>query len=373
VKILIAVHHFSPHLSGVGNVAEQQAKHLAMNGEEVTVLTSDCSDKAGLSIRDGYKISRIRALNFTETKFSAPFPIFSPSLIWHSYKLVKHTDIVHVHDAFYMSSLVTSFWAKVLKKPLFMTQHIEMIPHPSTLIMQAQRFAYGTGGAYIFRNCNKIFVYNERVKAFLINKNVHEEKIVTIVNGVDIKLFHPSTPKEKYILRKKFNLPKDALLVLFVGRYVPKKGFSKLLKCVSENYVIVFVGGKNNLKSPPQNTVFLGLLQQNDLSEIYRACDIFVLPSEGEGFPLSIQEAMASGLPIIAGYDSGYDSYKFDGNMLRLINPSIEVIKDNLSEIAENHTLRKVMSRYSLRYAKKHFNWPAVILNITNLYIKELS
>jgi D-inositol-3-phosphate glycosyltransferase len=104
VKVLVVTHHFPPHLSGVGSVAEQQARHLAKNGNEVAVLTSDCSDKAGISKYNGYTLHRLRALNFLETRIAAPFPIFSPFLLLRAYKLVKNADIVHIHDSFYLTS-----------------------------------------------------------------------------------------------------------------------------------------------------------------------------------------------------------------------------------------------------------------------------
>jgi D-inositol-3-phosphate glycosyltransferase len=373
VKVLIVVHHFTPHLSGVGSVAEQQAKHLVKNGHEVQVITSNCSSKAGISEKDGYKVHRIRASNVFENRMGAPFPLFSPSLFYRTYKLAKEADLIHVHDSFYMSSFVAAFWAKLFKKPLFVTQHVVMIPHPKPLVMKVQRIVYKTTGAFVLSNSKKVIVFNERVKDFLINSGVAKSKILNINNGVDFELFHPPTTKQKGALRQKYNLPTEKTLALFVGRFVPKKGFRKLLEAVSKDYAIVFVGGDrpNSIKRD-ERTIFLGSLSQQETAEIYQACDVFVLPSEGEGFPLSIQEAMASGLPIITTDDLGYRSYNFNRELFYLISPTVREIKDHLTKIAQDSRLRDAMGKYSYSYAKEYFNWDEKIEKISHTYREAL-
>jgi glycosyltransferase involved in cell wall biosynthesis len=374
VKVLIVVHHFTPHLTGVGNVAEQQAKHLAKNGHEVQVVTSHCSGKAGISKKDGYTIHRIKASNVLENRMGAPFPIFSPVLLYRMYKLAKQADLIHVHDSFYMSSFVAAVYARLLKKPLFLTQHISMIPHPKRLVMVGQRIIYKTTGAFILRNSSKVIVYNERVRDFLVGQGVAAEKIVNMHNGVDFELFHPPTAKRKIALRQKYNLPAEQTLALFVGRFVPKKGFRKLLHAVSEDYTIVFVGGNkpDSIKSNKQ-AIFLGSLSQKETAEIYRACDVFVLPSEGEGFPLSIQEAMASGLPIITTDDHGYRAYNFDRELFYLISPTVREIESHLAKVASDSHLRDAMGKYSYTYAKQYFNWDKTIERISHTYQEALS
>lgn len=368
MKVLIVAHHFPPHLSGVGNVAAEQAKHLAEGGAEVTVLTSDCSDKAASYERDGYSVHRLHALNFMETKYNAPFPIFTPLLFWKAFQLVRNTDVVHVHDSFYMSSFAAAFWARLLHKPLFVTQHIAMIPHPSKIVLAVERLVYATSGAFIFCNSSRMFVINDRVRNFLLDQGVSRDKVINITNGVDFKRFHPATPRQKIALRKKFNLPLDKPLALFIGRYVPKKGYDKLLKSGDNKYTLVFAGGNNERAHESRDKIFLGQLPQEQTAELYRACDVFILPSEGEGFPLSIQEAMASGLPIIAGRDRGYDSYKFDKKLFRLIDTTINEIKKQLTEVIHDQTLRNAMSDYSESYARSHFDWNELSLQFINAY-----
>jgi D-inositol-3-phosphate glycosyltransferase len=249
-----------------------------------------------------------------------------------------------------------------------------MIPHSNKIVGLVQSIVYRTTGSFIFQRTGKIFIYNGRVKEFLIAHHVNERKIVAITNGTNLELFHPTDLQKRQILRRKYGLPLNKTLALFVGRFVPKKGYSKLLKAASDKYTIVFVGGISPQKHKDDKRYrFMGALSQLELADIYRACDIFILPSEGEGFPLSIQEAMASGLPIITTDDEGYDIHNFDRKLFKLINPSVQQIKEHITKLSEDGNLRKAMSLYSLTYAKLHFDWDATAEELTNQYRQILS
>lgn len=374
MKILIACHYYSPHLGGIETVVENQAALLAVNND-VTILTSSIgASKKIKNAANNYSIIRIPAINFLENRFGIPFPLFSPSIIWKAFRAVKKADIIHVHDSLYISSIVTVFWAKLLNKPVVLTQHISIVPHPKAIVIMVQKLAYKFTGSYIIKNSQKIFIINTVVKEFLIQLGADENKIVSYKNGIDLSLFKPSTQEQRVSIRRKFNLPERDHLVLFVGRFVPKKGFKKLLQSESTDYTIVFVGGEkpNNLKES-KHLIFLGQLSQKEIAEVYRASDIFILPSKGEGFPLSIQEAMASGLPIITTDDKGYEIYNFDRNKLLLIEPTVENIKLNINKLLANPQLQATMSQYSISYAFRYFNWKTSIKAIIDTYQEIMS
>jgi D-inositol-3-phosphate glycosyltransferase len=234
--------------------------------------------------------------------------------------------------------------------------------------------AYKTSGAFIFRTSKKIIVLNQRVKDFLLANGVPEAKIVLAVNGVDLSLFYPVSTEQKIKLRQKYDLPVDKTLALFVGRFVPKKGFNKLIKAASENYTLVFVGGERPANVRPNKyMIFLGTFSQRETADVYQACDVFILPSQGEGFPLSIQEAMACGLPIITTDDHGYVTYSFDRSLLCLIHPSVDEIKKHLTKVVKDSKLREAMGEYSYDYAKEHFNWSRTTRAMSNVYSESLN
>jgi D-inositol-3-phosphate glycosyltransferase len=355
-KILIVSHHYPPHITGVGIIAHNQAKNLVRLGHKVTVVTSDAGENQKSGVMDGVDVIRIKALNFTE-RFHAPFPLFSPKLLYILYKRVNEFDVVHIHDSFYISSFWAAFFAVFYKKPILLTQHVSLVAHPSKIVMHLQKIVYSTTGAFI-QNCSDLIItYNNRVESFLINKGLPEKKLLRLVNGVDTEYFSPVSEEIKKQYKIELGLDPKKKALLFVGRFVPKKGFKKVLDSQDDRYQIVFAGGDTPLKTTDR-TIFLGKLSQSEILKAYHACDVFVLPSESEGFPVSIQEAMACGLPVITSKDEGYDTYNLDPRYFEMLeNPTAETLKASIEKIVFDDKRLKQMSEYSHSYALSNFSW----------------
>jgi len=154
-----------------------------------------------------------------------------------------------------------------------------------------------------------------------------------------------------------------------VGRFVEKKGFDKVLGAADENYKIIFAGGEAPLACDKPNMIFWGNMNRIDLSRAYQIADIFLLPSEDEGFPLSIQEAMASGLPVITSKDDGYKRYALDENrMCFLEKPTSDSIRLAIKRILADEILMGQMSAYSIEYMTGNFAWPVIIEKLVKIY-----
>jgi glycosyltransferase involved in cell wall biosynthesis len=371
-KILIVAHYYPPHTGGIEYVAQNQAKALATLGYEVAVVTSRVSKNEHNQIENGVTVTRVKAINSFE-RWGIPFPVFSPRLIFVLLKAVRNAEVVHIHDALYISSWCAVIVARMYKRPVVLTQHIDLVPHSSRLVRLLQRIVYATIGTIVFHFSGEIFTLNERIKTFLTNRGVDDSKITLIPNGVDGKLFHPASISEKRSIREKYKLAMDKKIILFVGRIVSKKGADKVLAAESKLYQLVFVGG-NLKKAESSNVRFLGKLPQTKLAEIYRAADIFVLPSHGEGFPLTVQEAMASGLPVIMAYDSGYAVYKLNQDFVLLLSsrPSPELVKNAIQTLVDDDARCRRMARRSLNYVQQNFSWSHVAVEFDRIYIKLL-
>lgn len=113
--------------------------------------------------------------------------------------------------------------------------------------------------------------------------------------------------EEKLTLREQLGI-KEEKVVLAVGQFIHRKGFDVLLEAaqkMSSEIGIYFVGGIPteeyiDLKNGLENVHFEGYKQKNELSNYYRAADLFVLPTREDIWGLVVQEAMAYGLPVIS-------------------------------------------------------------------------
>jgi glycosyltransferase involved in cell wall biosynthesis len=136
---------------------------------------------------------------------------------------------------------------------------------------------------------------------------VSKRKIKVIYNGIDIQYFDRHISKEE--ARKLFNLPPDGLIIGSVGRVTEQKGHRYLIEAAAKlknNYVVIAGDGPlaGELKRLADglniNFIFLGELSYDQIPKLLHAIDIFCFPSLWEGFGISLVEAMASGLPIVA-------------------------------------------------------------------------
>jgi len=365
--ILIVTHYFPPHIGGIETVAYNQAKRLVALGNTVTVVTSRIGSKESRSTIDGIQVIRVGAWNIFE-RWGVPFPLFSPLLGFAMTKAVREADIVHVHDAFYMSSFIAALCARACGKPIVLTQHVGFISHPSPFVVLVQKAVYGTTGGIIFKLSDLIFTYNDRVKNFLKDRGVDGSKLAVMPNGVDRDLFKPASPEVRRTIKQKFGLSPSKKVFLFVGRFVPKKGFDALFASRCERYQLAFAGGEH-LSRVNDEAVFLGKLSPETLSQAYQAADAFILPSRDEGFPLSIQEAMASGLPIITAKDPGYALYDFDEKRMVFIDTVDETsIRSAIDTLCQSDDMLRDMGAYSEQYARANFSWPHIVANIDRAY-----
>jgi D-inositol-3-phosphate glycosyltransferase len=221
-----------------------------------------------------------------------------------------------------------------------------------------------------FRLSKLVFTLNDRVQDFLLERGVPAHKLCALPNGVDTDLFRPPVDAEKTALRRKLHLNTARPVVLFVGRFVPKKGFDKVIAARSSRYQLVFAGGRSKKYASNPDCRFLGRLAPAALAEVYRAADVFVLPSEGEGFPLSVQEAMATGLPVITTHDPGYARYQLDAKFVHfLAQPTVIAVRQAINAVLDNDEAHRAhMSTYVRRYAETHFSWPHIVSELNQQY-----
>jgi len=240
---------------------------------------------------------------------------------------------------------------------------------------------------YIYRSrkYKKIIANSEKTKNELckfydvINKSV---KVIYI--GVDTKLFNPSNKMIYNIeIRKKFDIPLDSCLILFVGA-MERKGLSFLLKGISllkEENVYLIVAGGGNWKFYQKEADRLGIDKyvrfagvRGDIHKFYASSDIFVLPTIYEPFGMVVTEAMASGLPVVVSRQAGASELITEGEDGILIdNPSDhEEIANRLIPLIKNKDLREKIG-YKARLKAELFSWDKMADETMMLYREVLA
>ncbi|WP_371497936.1 glycosyltransferase family 4 protein [Kitasatospora sp. NBC_00374] len=369
LRVLLVSHYYPPHVGGIENVVRQEAGRLAARGVDVTVLTS--GERGSALVEDGVRVVRIAAWNGAE-RAGVPFPVLSPGALPAALRWARWADVVHLHDCLYLTSWTAGLAALLTRTPHLLTQHVAMVQHPSALVRGVQRAVYATAGRALLRRARAVLTLNATVADFVRAYGARPERARHLANGVDTELFRPAVcAEESRLARRRLGLPEERPLVLFVGRLVPKKGYDLLLAAhdAQAGYDLVFAGdGDSAALAGRPGVHHLGALASEELAEAYRACAVFALPSTAEGFPLTVQEAMASGLPVVTTDDPGYAPYGLDRSQVLLLPRDAEALRAALTALAADAPRRERMGRYSRDHAVEAFGWEEHVIALVRHY-----
>lgn len=357
-RALIVSAYAEPHLGGVEVIVAQQARTLTALGRDVTVVTSRCDARdAKYEQLDGFEIARVPAWNGLEHRNGVPLPIWNPSAFVTLARLIRKTDAVHVHDVYHGSSIIAAGLARLLRRRLFLTQHVAIVDHDTAAVRFIQNAIYSSVARLLWRWAATITVYNPIVEGFIVGKGVPPGKIRLSYNGIDTARFRPGEPSAAAATRSRYGLPADVPIVLFVGRLVPKKGVDKLIEARGPEYHIVLAGPGNIPDDRPVGVTFLGPVARDELLSLYQASDVFALPAVSEMLTLAMQEAMACGLPVVTTDDDGYARYEFDPAGIALVAPEPAALRSAFIDILSNQPRRHYMQAYSRQLAEERFDW----------------
>jgi glycosyltransferase involved in cell wall biosynthesis len=287
------VSNYLPHPGGLEVMVWNLASGLARR-HDVVLVTSAYGGKSGVSREDGMTVHRLPATHITE-RLGVPYPMPIGPALRAAWNDVKGSTIVHAHGALYAQSLLARALARREGAPFVLTEHVGFVKYSSNVLNDIQRVAWSVIGFPLVRGADAVVTYNARVHEQLTRdsgRHVHY-----VGNGVDVERFRPRSVEERRALRRSFGLPEEGVLALFAGRESEKKNLDVLIRAERDGYTLVVCGWERNLAGPA--LVDLGVVPYARMADLYSCADVMLHPASGEGFPLAVQEALASGLPVV--------------------------------------------------------------------------
>ena len=227
--------------------------------------------------------------------------------------------------------------------------------------------------------CTIIYSCSNTVTQFLLQEiGIKREKVVTIPNSVDVDSFSIKINKEKKI--RELDLNSGLKIVGTVCRlHEPKKGVKILLEAAKKlkkksRFDLLIVGtGKDEkmlrltAERDEINAHFLG--ERGDVREILQVMDVFVLSSLYEGLPVSVLEAMACGIPVVATNVGGSKEVVLDGKTGFLVEPGNPYeLAEKIKELLGDAKMRKNFGEAGFKRVKEKFSIEKTVDSIENLW-----
>lgn len=222
---------------------------------------------------------------------------------------------------------------------------------------------------------------------------IKSNQIELLYNAVNIEDYSKTISEtEKESLREKFEIEKNDVVILFLGRTIPEKGVKELISALRkmknlENCKLLIVGSANygeNKKTPydyeleelssdiQDKIKFTGYIENKDLYKIYNICDIAVVPSMWEElFGLVVVENMSASLPLIVTNSGGIPEI-VDEKCAFIIDKDENLIgnlAEKLDYLTENPDVRKKMGLCGKERAR-NFSMEKYLDNFYNLMKK---
>jgi len=186
--------------------------------------------------------------------------------------------------------------SKILKKPYII--HIHLILKFQSKFWLKFAFLYNKYFNYFLTNAKLILIPTIYSKNLLVNQfNLPPTKFVILPNGID-----------RHFLKINHERTNESHKIFYIGRFSKEKNVDRLIKAVRKlpdniNLHIYGSGTEKNslisLAKGKKNIIFEGRLAQSEITKAYQGAKLMILPSSNEELPITILEALASGVPVL--------------------------------------------------------------------------
>ncbi len=367
--------YYFPHTGGgVEQVVRQLCDRLVKRGHTVMILTIRTCPSLTLETSPGLTIHRVPGLDMT--KWLGIQQALSTRIFGTSIRLIRNfrPDVIHAHNLFFRTTETAAILKLFFGIPLVTTLHLGKPQGGSWMFNRIIRVYELTFGRFIVHQSDHTIAVSQAVAEHTRQISGHPPPPTVIPNGVDTVLFHPEQ-----------NPGHPAQVVLFVARMVPNKGPKTLVRAAAlvlhhhpqAQFVLVGDGPLRNQLQEQVNHLgieqavqFLGL--RHDVPDLMRQANVFVRPSTLEGMPLTILEAMASGLPVVATPVGGTPELVKDGvnGYLVPVNDH-DALANSIIKLLDNPSLAEKMGQRGREMVEMDYTWDAAAEQTERVYLEE--
>ena len=343
---------------GVEIVVKELCTRMAQNGCDVTCYNRAGHHVSGAEYDDAgkteYEGIRQKSVPTIERRGLAAV---SSSAFAALYSAFGKYDVVHIHaegPAFF------AWLPKMFGKRVVVTVH--------GIDWQREKWQSGLGSKFIHQGEKNAAKYADEV--IVLSKGVQKYFLETygrethfIPNGVN----RPEV-REARLIKDHFGLEKDSY-ILFLGRLVPEKGIRYLVeafKNVKTDKKLVIAGGSSDtdsfmeelkeLAKGDDQILFTGFVQGTMLDELYSNAYIYTLPSDLEGMPLSLLEAMSYGNCCLVS-DIPECAEVVEDKALIFKKSDVEDLREKLQEACDNPEMVMRMKNQAADFICEKYNW----------------
>jgi phosphatidylinositol alpha 1,6-mannosyltransferase len=313
LRIAVVAESFLPQINGVTNSVLRILDFFKLNGHEAIIIAPD--SVGGPSEYAGFEILRVPAINV-----KGLIPIALPQQFAKARVLDFNPDIIHLASPAILGNYVARF-AKKNEIPTLSVYQTDLAGFANHYGFQIANSTLNKFVGRVHSNSDRTLAPSTSACDYLNELGVQDVELWR--RGVDSERFSPEKRDEELRNELLGNRP-DRTLIGYVGRLAHEKRLEDLISLDEQDDVqLVIVGDgptRARLERKLPNAIFTGFKNGEDLSRMYASLDIFIHTGQDETFCQSIQEALASGVPIIAPNSGGPIDLVENGKTGYLIN-----------------------------------------------------
>jgi len=381
---LLVIPYFYPAeaFGGPVKVAFDVGKELVKRGHDVVVFTSDARDlenRLGVESDEveGMSVYYFRNLSMFFVKWSKLF--ITPDL-YRKMKLdIESFDIIHAHEYRTYQNIVVHKFAKKYGVPYVLQAHGSL----PKVGRQARKWLYDVlFGLNLLRDASKGIALSSAEAEQYRRMGLPEDKVAIIPNGIDLAEY--ANLPAKGCFKKKFGIPEEKKIILYLGRIHKTKGVDFLIKAYAhltkrlgvKDSVLIIAGPDDGYLDEAKalaeslgvssSVVFTGFISKEDKLKALVDAEVFVTPSF-YGFPMTFLEACAIGTPIVTT-NLGDTLEWIDGKAGHVTRPTPYDIAKAIHNIISDEELRKSFSKNCVEIVKSSFSIEGVASKLEEVY-----